>query len=272
MSSSRLKESLEDLYQQFNNPSRIHPDPLEFVVTYQNVKDREIVALIAACLAYGRVQAILKSVSSLLAPMEGRPRNFLASHTPGDFTEIYRNFVHRFTKGRDVARLLSGMKNVIEIHGSLYRCFLRHDRPEAQTILPGLTGFVGELRRAAGAPLPFLLPDPEKGSALKRLNLFLRWMVRRDRVDPGGWNAISPTRLLYPLDTHIYAFARRVGFTRRKSADLKATLEISARFRKLNPKDPVKYDFALARVGILNMTNLSTQMEIKKEWRISRHS
>ncbi len=255
MSSSRLRESLDVLYHRFNDPSQIHPDPLEFVVTYRDMKDREIVALLAACLAYGRVQTILKSVSSLLAPMEGRPRNFFASQTPGDFTEIYRSFVHRFTKGRDMARLLSGMKNVIEIHGSLYRCFLCHDRPEAQTILPGLTGFVGELRRAAGHSLPFLLPDPGKGSALKRLNLFLRWMVRNDRIDPGGWDAVSPARLLYPLDTHIYAFARRVGFTRRKSADLKAVLEITARFRKLNPMDPVKYDFALARVGILGFDN-----------------
>lgn len=253
MSIVKLKESLEALYERFNDPSHIHPDPLEFVVMFPDTRDREIVALLAACLAYGRVQTILKSVSAILTSIDGTPYDFVISQSPSEFGKIYRNFTHRFTKGRDIAHLMQGIKGILETHGSLYRCFLYHDRPEAETILPPLTGFVEELRRAAGAALPFLLPDPEKGSALKRQNLFLRWMVRKDRVDPGGWDEVAPTKLLYPLDTHIYTFALRAGLTRRKSADLKTALEITEKFRKLNPQDPVKYDFALTRVGILKL-------------------
>ena len=253
MSRSLLKESLEALYERFNAPEHIHPDPLEFVVRFPDRRDREIVALIASSLAYGRVQTILKSVSTILAPMEERPRDFILSHTPGDFEKIYRNFVHRFTKEKDIAHLMRGIREVFKTHGSLYHCFQRHNSPDADTILLALKGFTDDLRQAAGHPLSFLLPDPEKGSALKRLNLFFRWMVRHDRVDPGGWDKISPARLLVPLDTHIYAFASRHGLTRRKSADLKTVLEITEKFKALNPEDPVKYDFALTRVGILGL-------------------
>ncbi len=257
MPSLSRKAAFEALYTRFNDPAWIHPDPLEFVVHYLRLHDREIVALVAACLAYGRVQTILKSVSTVLAPMEGRPRDFIDTHAAGDFAKIYHGFVHRFTKGSQIARLMIGIKKVLESHGSLYDCFLHRDTPGAETILPALEGFVHELEGAAGCPFPFLLPDPAKGSALKRLNLFLRWMVRRDRIDPGGWDAVSPARLIYPLDTHIHAAARSLGFTRRKSADLKTALEITGRFRAVNPDDPVKYDFALARVGILKVDSKS---------------
>ncbi len=246
-----LKQRLETLYAKYNAPEHIHPDPLEFVVQFPDKGNREIAGLFAACLAYGRVRTILKSVATVLAPMEGRPREFILTHGPEDFDTIYRQFSHRFTKGGDISALARGVREVLMAHGSLERCFQNHDPTDADTILPALKGFTDELRRNAGHSLSFLLPDPEKGSALKRLNLFLRWMVRHDRVDPGGWDTISPGKLLVPLDTHIHAFALRQGLTRRKHADLMATLEVTEKFKVLTPQDPVKYDFALTRLGIL---------------------
>ena len=250
-----LREPLETLYSQFNTSVCIHPDPLEFVGKYINAQDREIVALIASCLAYGRVRTILKSVSAILDPLGASPASFIISHTCKNFKEIYENFVHRFTKGSEIAEFLEAIRQILLTHGSLKTCFLTHYQPDTPTVVPALRGFVHDLRHAAGRPPQSLLPNPEKGSAMKRLHLFLRWMIRCDQVDPGDWREISPAKLLYPLDTHIHAFGLRFGLTRRKNANLKTTLEITEAFRTLSPEDPVKYDFALARVGILRLEN-----------------
>jgi uncharacterized protein (TIGR02757 family) len=247
------QELLDDLYNRFNDPAYVHPDPLEFVLATPDSKDREIVALIAACLAYGRVQTILKSVSRILKPMEGQTHDFIVSHTLDDFRNIYRDFVHRFTKGGEIADFLFAVKGVLKNFASLRNCFLNFFSLEDETITPALNRFVEELRKAASPPPISLLSNPEKGSAMKRVHLFLRWMVRKDRVDPGDWKAIPPTKLLYPLDTHIHAFGLNMGLTKRKSPDLKTALEITEKFRRLAPDDPVKYDFSLTRVGILKL-------------------
>ena len=256
MPDTEMKKALDALYERFNAPEHIHPDPLEFVLHYPNPRDREIVGLISSCLAYGRVQTILKSVASLLDPLEGHPHSFILSHSLGDFKRIYRGFVHRFTKGKEVACLFEAIRKTVSEHGSLKNCFLTHYNPKDPTIVPALQGFIAELRHAAGSPPHSLLPDPARGSAMKRCHLFLRWMVRHDRIDPGGWDMISPSRLLYPLDTHIHAFGLRMGLTRRKSADLKTAIEITEGFRGFAPDDPVRYDFALTRIGILKLDSL----------------
>ena len=256
MSLLSIKEPLEAVYELFNNPEYIHPDPLEFVYLYPENRDREVVGLIAACLAYGRVQTILKSVSEILTPMGPSPHAFIISHTLEDFKEIYTGFTHRFTKGEEIAGFLEAIRQILMDYGSLKACFFTHDKPEASNLKVALAGFVSSLRCAAGISPCSLLPDPEKGSAMKRLNLFLRWMVRRDRVDPGIWGDISPERLIYPLDTHIHAFGLRYCLTGRRSADQKTAMEITDAFRTISPGDPVKYDFALSRLGILGFNKL----------------
>ena len=136
--------------------------------------------------------------------------------------------------------------------GLLEACFMAHDKPAAPTILPGLRGLLRTLRNTAERIPESLLPNPEKGSAMKRANLFMRWMTRHDDVDPGGWNRISPARLIIPLDTHIFRISRALGLTKRKVADLKTALEITDAFRDVCPEDPVRYDFVLSRPGLLN--------------------
>lgn len=162
MSLLPLKESLEALYRQSNTPARIHPDPLELVLRYPDSRDREIAGLTAACLSYGRVQTILKSVASALAPMVESPRDFITSHTLKDFMEIYSRFVHRFTRGEEVAHFLKAVRQAVLNHGTLKNCFLAYYRPGDPNLHSALTGFTLSLRGSVSQPLFSLLPDPRK--------------------------------------------------------------------------------------------------------------
>jgi len=245
-----LKTRCEALYRQYNHPGLISPDPLEAVRTFPAKADREIAALIASSLAYGRVRTILRSVQAVLQRMQPSLKVFISTGSSPQFKTIFQTFRHRFTSGEDVAALMAGIQYILQSHGSLEACFMAHDKPVTPTVLPGLRGLLHTLRNATGQIPASLLPDPEKGSAMKRANLFMRWMVRRDDVDPGGWNRVSPARLIIPLDTHIFRVSRVLGLTKRKAADLKTALEITDAFRNICPEDPVRYDFTLSRPGI----------------------
>ena len=246
------KKVLDDLYRTYNRRRYVHPDPLEFLYAYPALEDREIVALAAASLAYGRVAQILNSVARVLDPMAPGPRTFLASASLDDLRRTYGGFVHRFATGDHVAALLFGAKNLVARYGSLYEGFLRGLDPGAETVLDALAHFALRLTENLDPGPGHLLPMPNKGSAVKRLNLFLRWMVRKDAVDPGGWGGVDPRLLIVPLDTHMHRIGQRFGFTRRRQADMRTAMEITAGFRGLAPEDPVRYDFSLTRLGIRN--------------------
>ena len=245
-----LRKQLDRLYAERNDRKWVHPDPLEFLYGYPDPEDREIVALIASSLAYGRVSQILKSVSGVLETMGPCPGNFVRSTSPDRINSIFKDFKHRFSTGREMAALLIGVRNVLRRHGSLHACFLSRFSMEDATVMPALTAWVDELSESFDGPFNSLLPSPEKASACKRLHLFLRWLIREDGVDPGGWPLIHPSRLIIPLDTHMHRIGRRLGMTKRKGATLKTALEITEGFRKLAPHDPVRYDFSLTRLGI----------------------
>jgi len=247
------KPQLERLYVFYNSRKWVHPDPLEFLYRYSDFKDREVAGLIASSLAYGRVAQILKSVSCVLDKMGASPYNFLISSTPSSLLHTYSDFKHRFTTGEELALMLIGAKSVIKRFDSLYNCFLTGFKDDDETILTGLSYMVNELRTDLNGGSSSLLPLPEKGSACKRWNLFLRWMVRKDSVDPGGWDGVSPAKLIIPLDTHMHRRCLLLKFTGRKNADMRTAMEITNAFRKINPEDPVRYDFALTRPGIRKM-------------------
>jgi uncharacterized protein (TIGR02757 family) len=139
---------------------------------------------------------------------------------------------------------------VIEACGSLHGAFQAQMQPDHDCVVPALDRFCRLIVDAAGTDLGHLLPLPNRGSACKRMNLFLRWMVRQDAVDPGGWEAVPVTGLVIPLDVHMHRVGRKLGFTERKQADMKTALEITEGFKQLVPEDPVRYDFALTRPGI----------------------
>jgi uncharacterized protein (TIGR02757 family) len=251
MATAFNRSFLESLYVRYNRKSFIHPDPLEFVHRYGESLDQEVAGLIAACLAYGRVQQILRSVDLVLDRMRPSPSRFLLENPPAVIDATFRDFKHRFTTGRELAALMVSMRKVLLRFGSLEACFLRGCRPDDATVLPALERFSHQLRHGVEDRLEgILLPRPMKGSACKRLHLFLRWMARKDDVDPGVWHGLDPARLMIPLDTHMFRTARAFELTSRRQADVRAALEITEAFRAVCPEDPVKYDFSLTRLGI----------------------
>jgi uncharacterized protein (TIGR02757 family) len=243
-------EIFDELYRMYHRREFVQPDPLQFLYDYPDVEDREIVALVAASLAYGRVGQILVSVRRVLEAMECRPRRFVTDRTPSRMAKALGGFRHRFNTGPEVAALLAGLKKVLRRHGSLEACFMRGLRADDPTVLGGLETMAGELHQATGGPWNHLLSDVGKGGACKRLHLMLRWLVRRDEVDPGGWSRVSPSRLLVPLDVHMHRLALAMGATRRRQANRRTAIEVTRAFDAIAPEDPVRYDFCLTRLGI----------------------
>ncbi len=247
MDDSLLREKLDALHAQLNRRALVSPDPLEVVYRYDDPRDREVAGLIAACLAYGRVAQILRNLHALLDALGPAPADVIRREGTGAVARL-PHFRHRWTGAEEMSAFLGGISDALQRHGSLEACFLAHHAVSHQDTLSALTGFTRELR---GCDTPnSLLSAPDKGSACKRLHLYLRWMVRRDEVDPGCWTGVSPSALLIPLDTHMHRVSRGLGLTRRKQADLATVIEVTRGFRRINPADPLKYDFALTRLGI----------------------
>jgi uncharacterized protein (TIGR02757 family) len=244
-----LAPVFEKIYQQFNKRRYVHPDPLEFLYNYKTVRDREIAGLIASSLAYGRVQQILKSVSRILDPMGASPFEFLMGSDMPEVMSLYSDFKHRFTTGSEVVHLLKGLKLLLCDFGSIEN-FLCLKRGDEKTLIKPLDDLVNFLEEKGGLEKSSLLSRPSRGSACKRHLLFLKWMTRKDEVDPGGWDRITPDKLIMPVDTHIFSIACKLGMTRRKQANLKTAVEITESFRSITPMDPTKYDFVLTRFGI----------------------
>jgi len=260
-----LRGKLEECYYCYNRREYVHPDPLEFLYSYPDPRDREVVALISSSLAYGRVEQILKSVAWVLGRMGSSPCTFLREQRRGEMETVFCGFKHRFTKDTDLVLLLTGVAGIIDRYGSLYEAFAAGYDVSETTFIPALTAFVENIFREAGDGPSFLIPHPAGGGACKRLHLFLRWMVRKDEVDPGGWEDLPTSKLVVPLDVHMHRISRFLGFTRYKQAHLKAALEVTGAFARICPHDPVRYDFALTRWGIrpgMTMEEFKDQMVI----------
>jgi len=242
-----LKPALDALYETWSRSEFISPDPLQTVRHYTSPDDREVAGLVASSLAFGNVKQILASIAVVL-DVTPRPAKWLDEATPRRIESTFQSFRHRYSTGAELATMLIGAKHIRERHRNLGNAFAHCIENTDEDIVPGLQRFVG-LLNANGKP-NYLLPDPQRGSACKRLHLYLRWMVRCDAVDPGGWSQVSPAKLLVPVDTHMHRIAKGLGLTQRNAADLRTAREITAAFRIIAPEDPVRYDFALTRLGI----------------------
>ena len=240
---------LEDYYRKYNRPEYISTDPVEFVHQYASLEDREIVGFIASCLAYGRV-AQIRAISRVLEITGPDPSYFLKTSRPKDFQVLFSGFCHRFCKDENMASLMTAMQALLKKYGGLEQAFADGFDSSGKTVLSGLTPFYEKIRRAAQDGVSHLVADPSKKSACKRLNLFLRWMVRNDEVDPGGWTCVSPAQLLVPLDVHMQRICRSFAFTSSKQANMKSALEVTKAFGAIIPEDPVRYDFALTRASM----------------------
>jgi uncharacterized protein (TIGR02757 family) len=254
----QTKALLDRLYAKYNHRAFVPPDPLQFVYRYGDRRDREIVAFLASSLAYGRVRQIERSLTQLFDRMNGAPYEFTLRFDDSRRARL-RGFKHRFTTGDDISDLLTLFRRVLDEHEDLESFFLRGYRLEDTTVLPALTTFCESLcdlyagthdgRVSKG--LMYLLASPGRGSACKRLNMFLRWMIRDDEVDPGLWRRIDKAKLIVPVDVHVARLSRILGLHRDKTTSLRTAMTITRAFAGMQPADPVKYDFALSRIGIL---------------------
>lgn len=258
----KIRDILEKLYKKYNRHELISPDPLQFVYHYSKPADMEIVAFLAAALAYGRVQQIEKSLNNLLTRMGDSPYEFVLNFNKNK-RRLLKDFKHRFTTGDDISDLLALFKEIINKYGSIEQYFIRGYNTGDSNIIPALTHFCNSLLElhAAGHKgqatrgLKYLLVSPTGGSTCKRLNLFLRWMVRDDDVDAGIWKTIDKAKLIVPVDVHMGRLCKILGLYNRSTVSLRTALEITESFTEIEPADPVKYDFALSRIGILENCN-----------------
>ena len=255
-----LRRRLDALYRHYDHRF-VDPDPLQFVRAVEAPADREVVGLVAAALAYGNVKQIKRSIGGALAVLGPRPAEAVRRLRPEEARHALAGFKHRFNDGRDVACLFFFMRQMLERWGSVEAFFcagldggdhlggaLASFSSRALALDHGGLYGRGGLPRAAG--VRFFFPSPEDGSACKRLNLYLRWMVRREGVDLGLWRGVDPGALVIPLDAHIITLGRRLKLTRYRSPGWRMALDITASLRRLDPRDPVKYDFALHRMGL----------------------
>lgn len=266
MSDSRLlKEKLDHLYQTYH-VSYLYSDPLKYLHRYDKPQDQEIAGLIASSLAYGRVERIFSSVESVLDVMGASPADYTMNFDPAEGLKKFSGFVHRFNKGEDIVCLLYFAKQVLAKYGSIGSLFKSVFNETDNNVTSALISFTAaflsldaasvygcrELPDSAG--VRYFFPSPVKGSACKRLNLFLRWMARRkDGLDIGIWNFVSPSQLIIPLDTHIARLSGYLGLTRLKTPGWTMAEDITESLKKMAPDDPLKYDFALCRLGILDI-------------------
>jgi uncharacterized protein (TIGR02757 family) len=244
-----MRRALERLRNHALAAGRVDADPIRAVLDYPAPEDREVAGLLAALLAYGRVDLMRAHTRALLDRLGPRPARGVRDDIPN-----LKGLDYRFHRGRDLEALLGGIGRLLDRHGSLGAAFARHWGRD-DSLRPALAGFADELRIAsggAGPGLKFLLADPARGGACKRWLLYLRWMVRSGAGDPdfGLWTGIPPSVLLVPLDTHLVRVSGRLGFTVRKTPSWKMAEEVTAALRRVCAEDPVRYDFPLCHLGI----------------------
>lgn len=253
-----LRAKLEGLLRTYD-AAFLGSDPLGLVHPYPEDADREVAAFFAASLAFGKAAAIRGSLTRILGRLGERPAGRLRGFEYGRDTGLFDGLCHRWAGPRSLAALSHLAGAALREAGSLGALFLEGYDPAAPDLLGALAAFRRRLL-GLGSALPAkalgeigcLLPDPGGPSACKRLHLFLRWMVRpNDGLDLGLWKGPRPDQLLIPLDTHLARIGRLLGLTDRRTPGRKMAEEITASLRLLDPSDPVRYDFALSRLGIL---------------------
>lgn len=285
-SGEALKAALGPLFSKYHSRKYLASDPLEFPHRFSDPWDREAVALFSAVLAYGNVAQIRRSVEDLLARIAGLGlgpaemiRSLETEAGERNWRAAVRGFVHRFNVGEDFALFARLLARSWRRHGSFGAHLAARMAPDAEDFGDGLSRVFADWQDwrsefcAAPASFDYLLTPPSLGSACKRWCMLLRWMVRKDALDLGLWRrgspllpadsaGIEPRQLVMPLDTHTGRISRYVGLTERRSLGWKAAREITDRLRECDAEDPVKYDFALARLGILDVCQLRFRVEI----------
>ena len=255
LASGLLQQRLDELVATFDIRT-IEPDPLQLVLRYDDPRDQEVAGLLAAAFAYGRAETIVANIGAVLAKMQPGPYAWLESFDSREAMRRFAGFSHRFHKTNDLVAFLGCIARVIRTHGSLGALFEEvYDRSE-----PDIAGSLARFVEALGAD-GYLTSSPLDGSACKRMNLYLRWMVRRTPPDLGLWTFVDPAKLVMPLDTHVHRIATFLGLSDRKSGDWKTARLLTDALARFDPADPVRYDFALCRLGILDLCSRKQRKE-----------
>lgn len=243
----------------YNTPAFIDSDPVSVPHRFSKLQDREIAGFWAATLAWGQRKTIIRNANRLMALMDDAPYDFIVNHLEQDRAR-FLDFKHRTFQATDTLWFLEFFQQFYRHNDSLENAFARHLRPGDATVENALRGFHRDFFDHPYAPdrTRKHVATPERGSTCKRLNMFLRWMVRSDAagVDFGIWKDIRPAQLLIPLDVHVERVARRMGLLQRKQTDWQAVLELTENLRAFDPEDPVRYDFALFGIGVLEQRQL----------------
>ena len=258
-----LKPFLDDFLHSFPKAEHLGMDPVQFVRRFSDPGDREVVGFVASALAYGNVKAVLHSVEQVIQKLGKSPTEFIASFDPKVDAKIFKGFYHRWNTGQDVAVLLWILGRLRERYGSLERAVVSGLPRQGGGIEGALEFFAlealsfgheefyshDELKRRRG--VLYFFPRVSGGSACKRLNLFMRWMVRLDDgIDCGVWDKIPTSALVIPLDTHVSRISRYIGLTEMHTPGWKMALDVTKSLRALDSSDPLRYDFALCHLGI----------------------
>lgn len=242
-----LKDFLEEKTLEYNRPEFIESDPIRVPHRYRLKEDVEIAGFLTATISWGNRKMIIRNAEKMMELMGNSPYDFVMECRE-DHLEA---FVHRTFNRVDLIQFIRSLRHVYSRHGGIERIFSRY--ATGQGLQPAIHHFKRhffELEHPSRSTKH--LSDPLKGSAAKRINMYLRWMVRNDGrgVDLGIWKEISPSQLSCPLDVHTGRVARKLGLLKRKASDAKALMELDQSLRKLDPEDPVKYDFALFGLGV----------------------
>ena len=256
-----LKRILDNLYCTYDFSERLLHDPVKIPHQYREKRDIEVAGFIASALAYGRVTLFTPVIDRILAPMGENPAAFIAGFDPKKDARRFDGIKYRFNNTEDIVCLIYALSAILGKYGSIEKAFLEsYDGRAVSTAISGMVRHVLSMNKTPVYgrdinPSGFkqFFPSPERGSSCKRMNLFLRWMVRSRDIDFGIWKGISANRLVIPLDTHIARISRCLGLTARRSRDWKMAEEITESLRMLDPDDPLKYDFALCHQGIMGL-------------------
>lgn len=254
-----LKQKLEYHYKSFDE-SRLEPDPLQFPHLFKDEKDIEVMAFIASVFAFGNVKQINTSLNKFLLVCDNKPYRYIQNFNKKKSSQQL-SLAHRFYSSRDLTQLFQLLNFAYREFGSLKNIFLsgynRTDTNVKNTITNFSNFFLEKAKIEFGkisTGIKFMFPLPEKGSACKRMNLFLRWMVRKDELDFGLWEEIPASKLIIPVDTHIARICKQLKLTKRKNVSWKMAEEITENLKKFDVNDPVKYDFALCHIGMRKLS------------------
>lgn len=245
-----------DYHYKYFDKSQISPDPLEFLHSYSNYHDIEISGILSSVFAYGNVKQIINILDKIHSAMDYKPYEFVMNFNVNKDSAKLSEVKHRFFSVNDIVKLFAALNKIYKVYGSLKYLFLLYyfekDNSLKDTISffsKHLTDLISDgLKPSHG--IKFMFPDPYKGSACKRMNLFLRWMVRKDDLDFGLWCEIPTSKLIIPVDTHVAKICKKLKLTKQKNVSWKMAEEITEQLKKFDPNDPVKYDFAICHIGM----------------------